>query len=164
MQLLKFPAFIYYFIFNCYVNMVDVKTEALLEKFTNYVMLDGKKSLAIKLMKDTFEVVKSKGQKDPKAVFMKALENVMPRIEVRPKRVWGSIYQVPQEVKDKRQLFLAAKWMLEAVRKKKGTGFANLLASELIDAANETWDAVRKKMEVYKMAEANKAFARFARR
>jgi small subunit ribosomal protein S7 len=88
----------------------------------------------------------------------------MPKIEVRPKRVWGSIYQVPQEVKAKRQLFLAAKWILEAVRKKKGASFPVLLAGELIDAANETGDAVRKKLEVYKMAEANKAFARFARK
>lgn len=144
--------------------MVDVKTEALLDKFTNYVMLDGKKALAQKLMNDTFEVIKSKGQKNPKAIFMKALENVMPKIEVRPKRVWGSIYQVPQEVKAKRQLFLAAKWMLEAVRKKKGANFPRLLAAELIDAANETGDAVRKKLDVYKMAEANKAFARFAKR
>jgi small subunit ribosomal protein S7 len=95
---------------------------------------------------------------------MKALENVMPKVEVRPKRVWGSIYQVPQEVQAKRQLFLAAKWLLEAARKKKGANFPILLAGELIDAANETWDSVKKKLDVYKMAEANKAFARFAQR
>jgi small subunit ribosomal protein S7 len=94
---------------------------------------------------------------------MKAMENVMPKIEVRPKRVWGSIYQVPQEVKSKRQLFLAAKWILESVRGKKWTSFSKLLASELIDAANEGGNAVKKKLDVYKMAEANKAFARFAR-
>jgi small subunit ribosomal protein S7 len=88
----------------------------------------------------------------------------MPKVEVRPKRVWGSIYQVPQEVKSKRQLFLAARWILEIARKKKGANFPVLLAWELIDAANETGDAVRKKLEVYKMAEANKAFARFAQR
>ena len=144
--------------------MNDVKSEALLEKFTNYVMLHGKKSLAQKLMNDTFEVIKSKWQKDAKAIFFRALENVMPKIEVRPKRVWGSIYQVPQEVRPKRQLFLAAKWILEAVRKKKGAAFPILLAGELIDAANESGDSVRKKLEVYKMAEANKAFARFAQR
>jgi len=144
--------------------MIDAKSEALLEKFTNYVMLDGKKALATKLMEDTFEVIKSKGQKNPKAIFFRALENVMPKIEVRPKRVWGSIYQVPQEVKSKRQLFLAAKWILDIVRKKKGANFPKLLAWELIDAANETGDAVKKKLEVYKMAEANKAFARFASR
>nr|MDD3720634.1 30S ribosomal protein S7 [Candidatus Gracilibacteria bacterium] len=140
------------------------KTENLLEKFTNYVMLEGKKSLALELMDKTFEDIKSRGQKDPKAIFFKALENVMPKIEVRPKRVGGSIYQVPQEVNPKRQLFLASRWIIKAARGKKGGSFTKFLATELIDAANETGDSVKKKLEVYKMAEANKAFARFANR
>lgn len=140
------------------------KQLGLLEKFTNYVMLQWKKSLARELMDDTFEQIKSRGQKDPKAIFNKALENVMPKIEVRPKRVGGSIYQVPQEVNPKRQLFLAAKWLIGAARAKKWGAFPKFLASELIDAANETGDAVKKKLDVYKMAEANKAFARFANR
>lgn len=137
---------------------------SLQEKFTNYIMKQGKKSLALDLMEETFNEIKSKGQKDPKAIFNKALENVMPKIEVRPKRVGGSIYQVPQEVNPKRQLFLAAKWIIGAARGKKGGAFPRFLASELIDAANETGDAVKKKLDVYKMAEANKAFARFAKR
>lgn len=132
------------------------------EKFTNYIMMQGKKSLALDLMEETFNEIKSKGQKDPKAIFNKALENVMPKIEVRPKRVGWAIYQVPQEVSQKRQLFLAAKWIIGAARSKKGGAFPRFLASELIDAANETGDAVKKKLDVYKMAEANKAFARFA--
>jgi small subunit ribosomal protein S7 len=86
----------------------------------------------------------------------------MPKIEVRPKRVWGSIYQVPQEVNKKRQLFLAAKWLIDAARSKKGTSFSKFLAIELIEAANENGTAFKKKLEVYKMADANKAFARFA--
>jgi len=135
---------------------------SMMDKFTNYVMLDGKKSLAKKIMADTFEEIKAKGQKSPQAIFDKALENVVPKIEVRPKRVWGSIYQVPQEVAPKRQLFLAAKWLIEAARSKKGAWFAKFLAIELIEAANETGTAFKKKLEVYKMAEANKAFARFA--
>ncbi len=143
--------------------MENAKIESLLAKFTNYVMLNGKKSLANNLMQETFEVIKSKWQKKPKEIFIRALENVMPKIEVRPRRVWGSIYQVPQEVKTKRQLFLASRWILDAARKKKGASFPVLLAWELIDAANETGDSIKKKMEVYKMAEANKAFARFAR-
>ena len=141
----------------------DPRAEALIAKFINYIMQDGKKSLAIQLLNETFEEIKSKGQKDPEGIFMKAMENVMPKIEVRPKRVGGSIYQVPQEVKAKRQLFLAAKWILDSVRAKKGVGFSKLLATELIDAANEWGNAVKKKLDVYKMAEANKAFARFAR-
>ena len=136
----------------------------MLEKFTNYVMLDWKKSIAVKIMNDTFEEIKAKGQKNPSAVFDKALENIIPKIEVRPKRVWGSIYQVPQEVKPKRQLFLASKWIIDSARSKKGTSFSKFLANELIEAANETGTAFKKKLEVYKMAEANKAFARFAKR
>ena len=138
------------------------KIDAILDKFINYIMLDWKKSLAIKLVNETFKEIISRWQKDAKAIFEKALENVMPRIEVRPKRVWGSIYQVPQEVKSERQVFLASKWIIWSARSKKGTSFSKLLATELIDAANETWNAFKKKLDVYKMAEANKAFARFA--
>jgi len=137
-------------------------TKAIYDKFINFIMLDGKKTVAIKIMNDTFEIIKSKGQKDPMGVFNKAIENLLPKIEVRPKRVWGSIYQVPQEVNPKRQVFLASKWLIDAARKKKGTQFSKFLANELIDAANETGDAIKKKLDVYKMAEANKAFARFA--
>jgi len=133
-------------------------------KFTNYVMLDGKKSLAKQIMKDTFAEIEAKGQKNPQGIFFKALENVMPRIEVRAKRVWGSVFQVPQEVKPKRQLFLAAKWIIASARAKKGADFSKFLASELIEAGNESGNAFKKKLDVYKMAEANKAFARFANR
>jgi len=136
----------------------------MINKFTNYVMLDGKKSVAKKLMDDTFAEIKAKGQKDPQSIFFKALENIMPKIEVRPKRVGGSIFQVPQEVKAKRQLFLAAKWIIDSARSKKGASFSKFLANELIEAANESGNAFKKKLDVYKMAEANKAFARFARR
>jgi small subunit ribosomal protein S7 len=136
----------------------------MLEKFTNYVMLNWKKSLAIKIIDETFEEIKSKWQKSPKAIFDKAIENIIPKIEVRPKRVWGSIYQVPQEVKQKRQLFLASKWIIQSARSRKWISFSKALATELIEAANETGNAFKKKLEVYKMAEANKAFARFANR
>lgn len=145
------------------MSIVIWKNE-LVDKFINYVMKDWKKSLAVSLLNQTFEEIKAKGQKKPDEVFAKALENVMPKIEVRPKRVWGSIYQVPQEVKSKRQLFLAARWILDSARSKKWISFSRALAVELIDAANETWNAVKKKLDVYKMAEANKAFARFANR
>jgi len=142
--------------------MSETNTKAIYDKFINFIMLDGKKTIAIKIMNDTFEIIKSKGQKDPMGVFNKAIENLLPKIEVRPKRVWGSIYQVPQEVNAKRQVFLASKWLIDAARKKKGTQFSKFLANELIDAANESGDAIKKKLDVYKMAEANKAFARFA--
>ncbi|MDQ7009683.1 MAG: 30S ribosomal protein S7 [Candidatus Gracilibacteria bacterium] len=140
----------------------EINTKAIYDKFVNFIMLDGKKTIAIKIMNNSFEIIKSKGQKDPMGVFTKAIENLLPKIEVRPKRVGGSIYQVPQEVNPKRQVFLASKWLIDAARKKKGTQFSKFLANELIDAANETGDAIKKKLDVYKMAEANKAFARFA--
>lgn len=136
--------------------------DPLVDKFINYIMKEWKKTLAIRLLDETFEEIKAKWQKKPEEVFSKALENVMPKLEVRPKRVWGSIYQVPQEVKSRRQLFLAARWILDSARDKKWINFPKALSVELIDAANETGNAVKKKLEVYKMAEANKAFARFA--
>lgn len=141
--------------------MTGIKNERLI-KFTNYVMLDWKKTLALKIMSNVFEEIKAKGHKSPEEVFEKALENVLPRIEVRPKRVWGSIYQVPQEVKPKRQLALAARWILASAKWKSWQEFSRFLATELIEASQETWNAFKKKLEVYKMAEANKAFARFA--
>lgn len=142
--------------------MSEINSASMIDKFTNYVMMDGKKSIAIKIMADTFEEIKAKGQKDPQGIFMKALENIMPKIEVRPKRVGGSIYQVPQEVAPKRQLFLAGKWIIDSARSKKGAAFSKFLAGELIEAANESGNAFKKKLDVYKMADANKAFARFA--
>jgi len=144
--------------------MAEQNNKDMIVKFTNYVMLDGKKSLAKQIMQDTFAEIEKKGQKNPQGIFFKALENIMPRIEVRAKRVGGSVFQVPQEVKPKRQLFLAAKWIIASARAKKGADFSKFLAAELIEAANESGNAFKKKLDVYKMAEANKAFARFANR
>lgn len=142
---------------------LNTKNEKLM-KFVNYVMKEGKKYLAMKIITNAFETIKAKGHANPEEVFEKALENVMPRIEVRPKRVGGSIYQVPQEVKPNRQLALAIRWILASARAKSGGEFSNFLAQELLEASQETGNAVKKKLEVYKMAEANKAFARFANR
>lgn len=143
------------------VNIVPGKNERL-TKFINYVMKEGKKYLALKIVSNAFEAIKAKGHANPEEIFDKALENVMPKIEVRPKRVGGSIYQVPQEVKPKRSLALAARWILASARAKSGAEFHVFLANELIEASQETGNAVKKKLEVYKMADANKAFARFA--
>jgi small subunit ribosomal protein S7 len=140
---------------------LNMKNEKLM-KFANYVMRSGKKYLALKILTNAFETIKSKGHASPEEIFEKAIENVMPRIEVRPKRVGGSIYQVPQEVKPGRQLALAIRWILASARAKSGADFSTFLANELVEASQETGNAVKKKLEVYKMAEANKAFARFA--
>lgn len=141
--------------------LTGIKNERLL-KFINYIMKEGKRSLALKIIGNTFEEIKAKWHKNPEEVFEKALENVMPKIEVRPKRVGWSIYQVPQEAKPKRSLALAARWILGSARGKTWANFSKFLANELIEASQETGNAFKKKLEVYKMAEANRAFARFA--
>lgn len=143
------------------IDMNITKNDRLM-KFINYVMKEWKKTLALKIMSNAFEEIKKKWHKNPEEVFEKALINIMPKIEVRPKRVWGSIYQVPQEVKPKRQLALAARWILASARWKSWAEFSRFLSQELIEASEETWNAFKKKLDVYKMAEANKAFARFA--
>ncbi len=133
------------------------------QKFINYIMQAGKKKLAQQLLDDAFAIIKEKGNKDPEALFDKAFENVVPHVEVRPRRIGGAIFQVPGDVAPRRQLFLASKWIKEAAQSKKGTPFARSLALELIDASQETGVAFKKKLDVYKNAEANKVNARFAR-
>ncbi len=133
-----------------------------LAKFVNYVMKCGKKTLAYKILNQTFDILREKGYTNPEDVFDKAIDNIMPKIECRPKRVGGAIYQVPTEVPPGRSFALASRWILTAARGKSGKDFSHFLAQEFIDAAMETGTAVKKKLDVYKMAEANKAFARFA--
>ena len=132
-------------------------------KFTNYIMQGGKKHTAQKLLADALDIVKEKGNKDPDALLAKAFENIMPRVEVRPKRIGGAIFQVPGDVLPKRQFFLASKWIKESAQSKKGTPFAEALATEIIEASQETGNAYKKKLDVYKNADANKVNARFAR-
>lgn len=133
------------------------------QKFINYIMQGGKKHLARNLLDDAFALIKERGNKDPEAIMEKAFENVMPRVEVRPKRIGGAIFQVPGDVLPKRQFFLASKWIKESAQSKKGTPFAQALATEFIEASQETGNAFKKKLDVYKNAEANKVNARFAR-
>lgn len=133
-----------------------------LAKFVNYVMKCGKKTLAYKILNQSFDILREKGYTNPEEVFDKAIDNTMPKIECRPKRVGGAIYQVPTEVPPGRSFALASRWILGAARGKSGKDFSHFLAQEFIDAATETGTAIKKKLDVYKMAEANKAFARFA--
>ncbi len=143
-------------------NYIPDSSNALLEKFINQLMLDGKKSVARKIMQDAFEILRKQNKK-PDQVFEKAIHNVMPRVEVKPKRVGGAVYQVPVEVKPKRQLTLSIRWILAECRKRKNTAMPQKLAQEFSDAASEMGGAIKKKMDVQRMAEANKAFAHFAR-
>ncbi len=145
------------------VNFVPEQSSELLEKFINCLMQDGKKHLARRILADTFLIIKEKdAQRDPKEVFEFALRNIMPNIEVRPKRVGGAIYQIPVEVHPHRQRTLAIRWIISAARARKGT-MAQRLAAEVMDAVNDQGAAFKKKENVKQMAKANKAFAHFAR-
>ena len=144
------------------VNFVANGNNEVIEKFINFIMLDGKKTVARRLLKETFEIVQKKTGEKSREVFDQALENIKPSLEVRPKRIGGSVYQIPREVKPRRQFQLASRWILAAARSKKGTNFASSLASEIIQAANNEGAAIKKKEDSHRMAQANKAFAHFA--
>jgi small subunit ribosomal protein S7 len=131
-------------------------------KFINCLMLDGKKSTAERVFYDALEQIANKLKVDPLHVFEEAIENSRPLVEVRSKRVGGANYQVPVEVKPKRQQTLAIRWILEAVRGRKGRPTAEKLSQELIDCYNKTGATIQKRENTHRMAEANKAFSHFA--
>ncbi|MDD5738421.1 MAG: 30S ribosomal protein S7 [Candidatus Pacebacteria bacterium] len=135
----------------------------IVSKFINTIMDQGKKSIARKIVYGAFDIVKEQTKQEPMDIFEKALEEAAPRVEVRPQRVGGATYQVPREVKDKRALSLAMRWLISSARKKKGKDMASRLAEELMQASKGEGESVKKKINVHKMAEANKAFAYLAR-
>ncbi len=132
-------------------------------KLVNYVMHDGKKSTAQTVVYTAFDLIGEKTKQSPLEVFDKAVKNAMPALEVKSKRVGGANYQVPMPVRGDRRYMLAYRWIINAARAKKGRGMAEKLADELIAASKNEGDAVKKKMDVQRMAEANRAFAHFAR-
>ena len=132
-----------------------------LTRFINAVMWDGKKDTARAVVYDALESMK-KGGADPLETFETALRNVSPLMEVRSRRVGGANYQVPREVPQNRRLALSFRWIINAARNKKGKPMAEKLAAEFILAANNEGDAIKKKEEMHRMADANKAFAHFA--
>ncbi len=140
-----------------------VYNNILVAKFINQVMRKGKKILARKIVYRAFEIIKKETKKDPVEIFEKALRNVGPSVEVRPQRIGGATYQVPREVREKRSQSLAMKWIIEAAKRKKGKPMEEKLAQELILAAKNEGEAVRKRINVHRMAEANRAFAYLAR-
>ena len=133
------------------------------EKFINYIMKGGRKNIARKIFKDTLAVLTEKGNKEPLKVFERAIENVKPAMEIRPKRIGGAVYQIPIEVKASRQLMLSFRWLLESARAKKGVPMAKRLADELLMASNNEGNAIKKKDDTIRMAQANKAFAHYAK-
>ncbi len=135
--------------------------DRLVQKFINKLMWDGKKSKAEKIFYSAMELIKQRTGQDPLEIFYKALENVRPVLEVRPRRVGGATYQVPVEVPPRRQNSLAIRWLVQAARARSGKSMIEKLANELIDASRGQGGAVKKKEDTHRMAEANRAFAHF---
>ena len=130
-------------------------------KLINQIMQDGKKSTAQNILYDAFNIVKEKTGKDPVEVFDKAFENIKPALEIKSRRVGGSNYQVPMEVREDRASALVLRWLVQYAKNRNGKGMADKLAAEIIDASNGVGGAVKKREDTHKMAEANKAFAHY---
>ena len=132
-----------------------------LAKFINFVMYDGRKTTAEKIIYNALEKIKEKTKEDPIKVFNDAINNIRPNLEVRSRRVGGATYQVPVEVKTKRAQTLALRWLLEASRKRKNKTMSDKLFNELMDASQKKGSAIKKREDTHKMAESNKAFAHY---
>ncbi len=130
-------------------------------KFINIMMMNGKKSIAEKILYDALDIIKARGKDDPVGVFNDALEHVSPGVEVKSRRVGGATYQVPVEVRPNRQLALAMRWLVEAARRRSEKSMTARLAGELLEASEERGSAVKKREDTHKMAEANKAFSHY---
>ena len=133
----------------------------LVTQLINKIMLDGKKSLAERIVYSAFDIVEAKTGEDPISVFKKAMDNVRPTLECKPKRVGGATYQVPMEVNSRRATTLAIRWIVDYSRSRREHTMAERLANEIMDASNDTGAAVKKREDMYKMAEANRAFSHY---
>ena len=133
----------------------------LVTKLVNSIMLDGKKGVAQKVVYGAFDMIKEKTDKEPLEVFNQAMENIMPSLEVKARRVGGATYQVPMEVRPARRQTLGLRWLTAYSRARSERTMAERLAGEIMDAANNTGNAVKKREDTHKMAESNKAFAHF---
>ena len=133
----------------------------LVSKFINSIMIDGKKSVAESILYGAFNFIEDKTKENPVKVFEKAIENVRPIIEVKSRRVGGSTYQVPTEIRPSRRTALGIRWIISHSRGRSEKGMGNKLAGELMDAASQRGGSIKKKEDTHKMAEANKAFAHF---
>jgi small subunit ribosomal protein S7 len=138
-----------------------VYNNRLVTQLINKVLLDGKKSVAERIVYGAFDIVEQKMGQDPLSVFKKAMDNVRPTLEVKPKRVGGATYQVPIEVNSRRSTTLAIRWIVGFSRKRREKTMAERLASEIMDAANGLGASVKKREDLYKMAESNRAFSHY---
>jgi small subunit ribosomal protein S7 len=136
--------------------------DRVVSRFTSLVMRDGKKSTAEQIVYGAFDIIENKTRNDPLAMFRRALDNVRPRIEVKSRRVGGATYQVPVEVRPERAQSLAMRWLVSYARARgDGKNMQSKLANEIIDAANERGESVKKREDTHRMAEANKAFSHY---
>ena len=144
------------------IPVLDPKYKSvIIPKLINSIMYDGKKTVAEKIVYDAIDKIKSKSKDEPITVFNDAINNVRPTVEVRSRRVGGATYQVPVEVKSKRSQALALRWIIDASRKRKDKNMSDKIFNELYDAYEKKGSAVKKREDVHKMAESNKAFAHF---
>lgn len=135
--------------------------DQLVTKFMNVIMLDGKKPTAERIVYGAFDVIQDRTREDPVKIFHRALENCQPAVEVKSRRVGGATYQVPIEVRPSRRMALAMRWLVAFARKRPGKTMRDKLANELIEAAHNRGNAVKKRDDVHRMAEANKAFSHY---
>ncbi|MCL4526803.1 MAG: 30S ribosomal protein S7 [Gammaproteobacteria bacterium] len=135
--------------------------EEVIAKFANVMMRDGKKSIAEKIVYGALEMVAERSKSDALEIFRKAIDNVRPVVEVKSRRVGGATYQVPVEIRSDRRMALAMRWLRDSARKRNEKSMGNRLAAEILEAAENRGNAVRKREETHRMAEANKAFAHF---
>jgi small subunit ribosomal protein S7 len=133
----------------------------LVSRFIKCIMSDGKKSTAESILYDAFDIIEQKAKESPLKIFEQALENVKPMIEVKSRRVGGSTYQVPTEIRPSRKTALGIRWIISFARKRSEKGMVDKLAAELLDAANKRGGSVKKREDTHKMADANKAFAHY---
>ena len=145
-------------LFTAFLRIVD---HVVLTKLMNALMLDGKKSVAERIVYGAFDEIERKSKQDPLQIFHSALDNVKPQVEVRSRRVGGATYQVPMEVRGERAQALAIRWLIETSRKRSENTMTGRLSSELMDAAENRGAAVKKREDAHRMAEANKAFAHY---
>ncbi len=136
-------------------------SDRMVGRFTNDIMRDGNKSTAERIVYGAFEVIEKKTRNDPLAMFRRALDNIRPRVEVKSRRVGGATYQVPIEVRPERANSLAMRWLSSYARNRAGRSMHEKLADEIIDAANERGESVKKREDTHRMAEANKAFSHY---
>ncbi len=135
--------------------------DVMVTQFVNHLMYRGKKGRAFELFYDAMDIVKERSQEDEHAIWKKAVNNVMPQVEVRSRRIGGATFQIPTEVRAKRRLSIGIKWLIKFARQRSGKGFAEKLAAEIIAASKGEGAAVKRKEDTHRMAESNRAFAHF---